>query len=219
MTDKAKTKYLEIPVTFEWTKVFKPEMEGPEGSDYASHGGMYSVDAIMKKAAYKELIAAGSQKQAQVFYEDKWYSEKAVTTFNRGKEKAERMPSYEDLYDKADRVKVKFQRKHDAPFTYGGPPQVAHADGTPWHVDEDGLIGNGSEGILYVSVYESGGFKGTRLNGLQVLNHIPYESDFDPEDDSTGFRMPDRTGSAKPKATKAKAKQPEPEVEEDEIPF
>ena len=91
---------------------------------------------------------------------------------------------------------VKFIRKHvvfdkngDEIPAFGGPPKVFKADGiTPWNVEEDGLIGNGSKGVVRVEIYELGedsGEFGTRLKAVQIVNHIPYESDSDwtpPED-------------------------------------
>jgi hypothetical protein len=130
-------------------------------------------------------------------------------------------PTEDGLY------KVKVIRKHTAPYTYGGAPQVAHVDGTPWDIDEDGLIGNGSSGIAYVSVYQVKGRFGTRLDGIQILNKVEYESDDDGS--HSGFRIPDltkgesgqkeaaKTPQAPVKPTKEPAKKPA--LMDDEIPF
>lgn len=221
---KSNTVYLELPAVFEWAKVFDFNMDrnGPNGS-YEAHGGAYTVDLLLTKDVYKQLVAAGSQKTPMVLYNDKWYSEKSIAEFNRGKDKAERMPSFDDLYDEAERVKVKVIRKHDAPYSYGGAPQVAHADGSPWDTEDDGQIGNGSKGIAYVSVYEAGGLKGTRLDGIQILDLVEYISDYDPDDDSEprGFKIPDRSKAAgtTKKETKPAKVSKTTDIEEDVIPF
>ncbi len=122
--------------------------------------------------------------------------------------------------------RVKIIRKHTAPYTYGGAPQVAHIDGTPWDISKDGLIGNGSKGVAYVSVYQVKGRYGTRLDGIQILEHVSYESEDD--DAPRGFRIPDRSGlTSAPKqnrpsetAAKQPAKKPAPkQLIDDEIPF
>ena len=121
--------------------------------------------------------------------------------------------------------RVKVIRKHTAPYTYGGAPQVAHIDGTSWDIRKDGLIGNGSKGIAYVSVYKVKGRYGTRLDGLQIMEHVAVEDD--PDAPRTGFRIPDRSGQATgtkqaqpvEKTAAKPAKQPAKQLVEDEIPF
>lgn len=218
MTEKkSNTIYLEIPATLEWAKVF-PENKDTVGANNAlvGTGGAYSVDAIISKDVYQQLEDAGSQKKPLIKNKDgKWLGEKNWRSKEQG-------ISFIDAFDNATEVKVKLVRKHDAPFTYGGPPQVAHVDGTPWDIKTDGLIGNNSKGILYVSVYEVGELKGTRLDGVQVIDHVSYESDYQPDNSGGGgFRIPNRAVTkeeAKP-AVKAKAKQLAKVDIDDEIPF
>lgn len=210
---KSNTTYLELPAIFEWARVFPENMDKVGANNaYAGTNGAYTVDVILTKDVFQQLEDAGSQKTPLVKgKDDKWISEKNWRSKEQGK-------SYLDALDEAEHVKVKLVRKHDAPFTYGGPPQVAHADGTPWSFRDDGPIGNFSKGIAYVSVYEAGGLKGTRLDGIQVMELVEYERpepDGDDDYQPRGFRIPDRTkGAEKPKA-KAPAKQ----IVEDEIPF
>jgi hypothetical protein len=212
---KSNTVYLELPATFEWAKVF-PENKDTTGAnnELVGTGGAYSVDAIFTKDVFQQLEDAGSQKTPQIKNKDgKWLSEKKWKTKEQG-------ISYLDALEEATELKVKLVRKHDAPYTYGGPPQVAHVDGTPWDINDDGLIGNGTKGILYVSVYEAGGLKGTRLDGVQVIEHVAYESDRE-DDGPRGFKIPNRAATkeeAKPQV-KSKAKQATREMIEDEIPF
>ena len=76
-------------------------------------------------------------------------------------------------------IMVKFKRKFEHPniAEFGGAPKVADADGKLWDIDEKGLIGNGSKGRVFVVVYDSKFGKGTRLEGVQVMEHVVYESD------------------------------------------
>jgi hypothetical protein len=218
---KSKTIYLELPAVFEWAKVFPENMDKVGANNaYAGTSGAYTVDLILTKDVFQQLEDAGSQKTPSILNKDgKWMSEKNWRSKEQGK-------SYMDALDEAETVKVKLVRKHDAPYTYGGPPQVAHADGTPWGIQEDGLIGNGSKGIAYVSVYEAGGLKGTRLDGLQIMELVePPARDPDEEYEprSGGFKIPNRTTtSAAPKAKEApvkKAAAKKVEDIEDIIPF
>lgn len=120
-----------------------------------------------------------------------------------------------------DRV-VQLERKHIAPYSYGGPPRVIHADKTPWSFMDDGLIGNGSEAIIAGTVYEAGGLKGTRLEVVQVLDHVVYEvdnPDYDPLDKFGIVSQADDADEEKPKAKKATKKKTSEEVPDDEIPF
>lgn len=222
---KSNTIYLELPAIFEWARVFPENMDKTGANNaYADTNGAYTIDAIMTKEVFQQLEDAGSQKTPLVKgKDDEWVSEKNWRSKEQGK-------AYLDALDEATHVKVKLVRKHDAPYTYGGPPQVAHVDGTPWDFKTDGTIGNGSKGILYVSVYQAGGLKGTRLDGVQVMEHVEYERPEPDEDDDgeyqpRGFRIPDRTGQTeKPKAEEPSGKAEnkpakKPAMIEDEIPF
>ena len=104
----------------------------------------------------------------------------------------------------------------------GGPPPVVDAAGEPWDVEENGLIGNGSKGVVYITVYDTrSGRKGTRLEGVQVIEHVALET----EGSGSGPRGPrfkDYSSSAKTVAAKS-SPPPTPkaaqQVEEDNIPF
>lgn len=70
-----------------------------------------------------------------------------------------------------DGVLIKFKRKHTHPSieVFGGPPQVVDADKNEW----DGtLIGNGSEVEVAYTVYDTKMGKGTRLEGIRVLDLV-----------------------------------------------
>lgn len=65
---------------------------------------------------------------------------------------------------------VKFDRKHLAKFEgLGGPPKVLKPSGLDWNFEDDGIIPNGSEVIVYLSVFSTSyGTKGTRLDMVKV---------------------------------------------------
>lgn len=108
---------------------------------------------------------------------------------------------------------------HDKIPELGGSPSVVRADGSQWNPDEDGLIGNGSTGFVIVSVYDTKTGKGTRLEGVQVIDHVPYESDYDP-DKVYGFKDRSAMVEGKKVAATAKAtKKPDSVKLNDEIPF
>lgn len=114
---------------------------------------------------------------------------------------------------------VQIERKHKAPFTYGGPPRVVHADTSPWSLEDDGLIGNGSECIVFATVYEAGGLKGTRLEVVQVIDHVEYESEYDP---TSKFNLKDHSTPTPAKASPKKASKKKSDIEEledDDVPF
>ena len=117
-------------------------------------------------------------------------------------------------------------RKHKANNEWaGGPPKVAGPDGTPWNVDEDGLIGNGSVCRVLIAVYDAGKLKGTRLEAVQVVDHVPYISDKEGSGaGSAGVNsffkdMTKNGGSAAAKPQAVKAKKVAAALAEDEIPF
>lgn len=76
-----------------------------------------------------------------------------------------------------DGVSIRFKRKHIHPGgieELGGPPKVVGPDK---ELLDNVLIGNGSRVKVYVSVYDTKLGKGTRLEGMQVVDLIEYESE------------------------------------------
>lgn len=106
----------------------------------------------------------------------------------------------------------------------GGPPPVVDAAGNAWDVEENGLIGNGSKGVVYITVYETrGGRKGTRLEGVQVIEHVALDNEGGGSA-PRGPRFKDYSSSAKTTpAAKVSSPPPSPkaaaQVDEDSIPF
>jgi hypothetical protein len=72
-------------------------------------------------------------------------------------------------------ISIRFKRKHLHPTIpeFGGPPRIVGPDKEPI----DCLIGNGSKVKVYVSVYDTKMGKGTRLEGMQVVDLVEYESE------------------------------------------
>ena len=120
-------------------------------------------------------------------------------------------------------TRVKFTRKWTENYG-GGSPEVLKGDGTEWVFDDDGPIGNGSEGIVTLSVYDTQrkSIVGTRLDKVKVLVHKEYTPSED--DDTPGIKeytkKPD-TPDTPPVATKSAAKAPTRThtLVDDELPF
>lgn len=80
-----------------------------------------------------------------------------------------------DVTDEGLKVKLSRPWVHTSIEEFGGPPQVVDAEGADW---DDGVsIGNGSTVEVAVTIYDSKFGKGTRLDGVKVLELVPYESD------------------------------------------
>ena len=105
--------------------------------------------------------------------------------------------------DNPELTRVKFTRKWEQQFA-GGAPVVQKADGTVWDYDTDGVVGNGSEVTVVLSVYNTSrsSIIGTRLDKVKITKHVAYAPD---EDDT-------------PAPTPAANKTPAP-VPDDETPI
>lgn len=76
-----------------------------------------------------------------------------------------------------DGVEIKFKRKHtnEAIPAFGGAPKVVDGNDELW--DEEVSIGNGSKVEVWFSVYDTSMGKGTRLEGIRVLDLVEWEGD------------------------------------------
>lgn len=84
--------------------------------------------------------------------------------------------------DEDDELFYRFKRPWKTDYDWQcGPPAVYNKAGEDWDVEEMGLIGNGSVGIITLSVYETSKGKGTRLEAVQVIKHVKYEVEGDGE--------------------------------------
>jgi len=111
-----------------------------------------------------------------------------------------------------DGYQVTFDRPHVGNQDWqGGAPVVADVTGKAWDLQEKGLIGNGSEGIVKIEIYPTPMGTGTRLLGLQVLDHVVYVSEGGPSQPRAMFA--DHSSSS---GSSSSTSQKEPE---DSIPF
>lgn len=184
-----------ITAHIDWAKVFEQNRDktGPNNA-WEDRGGACTVVAWLDEEAQKIFKDSGSRMTYQKKY-DEAEGEKIT------------------LKDAKGRKAIQFRRYWTHPLypELGGAPNVVHADGTPWDIKEDGLIGNGSVAIICFTVYDTKTGPGTRLEGLQIIEHVPYESDKEYEE-PTMF---------KPREEKPKTKQQtksKPALEDD-IPF
>jgi hypothetical protein len=114
--------------------------------------------------------------------------------------------------DNEGMTRVKFTRKWENQFS-GGPPTVVGPDNKPWDPDNQGLIGNGSEVLVELVVYDTKrrGIVGTRLERVKVLNHVEYVgADYD----TPGIKE----YTKKPKPGDTPSSKADEELD-DEIPF
>jgi hypothetical protein len=185
------TKTIELTGTLEWAKLF--EFNRDQGEFDVETDGATSVNLLMDEATFKKMKDAGVRKQ--------------------GKKD-----------DDTGQIRVNFKRAWADKFGRdwaAGPPKVFTPAGNDWDTEEMGLIGNGSTGVVFLDVYDTKMGKGCRLNGVQVVDHVEFESDSG-EGGGGGFSIKpkDYTGGAAPKATQAPAAKVKPATFDDsEIPF
>lgn len=145
---KSTAQLVELECEVEWAKVFGFNRDKTGPNGvWEETEGRTSVVALLTQAQFRHLKSIGVQKQAK------------------------------DVDDQG-RIKVQFTRKWVDKFpNWGGAPRVLNADGSDFNTDEQGLIGNGTRAIVFISVYQAGKLVGTRLEGLQVLDLVEYISD------------------------------------------
>ena len=123
--------------------------------------------------------------------------------------KAKFMSNGKPSPDNAGYTRVRLKRKWTEEYG-GGAPTVLKEDGNVWDYDTDGPIGNGSEIVAIVNVYDTKtpSIVGARLEKLKVTKHKPYvRDDFD-----------DVEAGVEDVAPKPKAKAASTDMD-DEIPF
>jgi hypothetical protein len=135
-----------------------------------------------------------------------------VTTDEKTAKALKKAGCMKKIEEVTDGWKVTVSRPHTGAQEWmGGAPIVADVTGKAWNLQEKGLIGNGSEGIVKVEVYPTRtGRTGTRLLGLQVLDHVVYESEGGPSQPSAMF-----TDHSQGSGSTTSSQQEEP----DSIPF
>ena len=139
----------------EWAKVFEHNRD-MRGFEgaYEVHDGACTIDVILDEQNMAALTASKSMKKGSPDSE------------GRG-------------------TRVRFVRKFDTGRDWdSGVPKVVKSDNTPWDIENDGMIGNGSEVAVSLSVYDTSrkSIVGTRLDRVKVINHVkPTPSSEDEE--------------------------------------
>lgn len=138
------TRVVTLKGTGKWMKVFEQNRD-KEGYNgaYQDCDGACVMDLYLTKEEYQKLKDAKS---------------------------ATKLKLDEDSGERFIKLKRKFKDRYE---WASGAPKVTKADGTDWDVTTDGLIGNGSEVEVTVSVYDTSMTAGTRLEKVKVLKAEP----------------------------------------------
>ena len=212
-----------MEMVLEWAKVF------PENADMGNPDGPRAAQAIHKKGGQYIVNAYfTSQDQIDKLLEDgldphpmnsnrlvQGNPEFGIGTYMKLKREV------------ADNIKEFEGKGGTQVVNFGGPVGVLNiTDGIEnkreWNLEEDGLIGNGSKCRVLVAVYDAGRLKGTRLEAVQVVDHIPYVSEGGGQPTGGGLNGFFKDLTAETKAAPSapvKAKKAAAAVAEDEIPF
>lgn len=176
------TKTIELMGILEWAKVFEENRD--QGEYDVETDGATTVDLIMSDEVLQKMKDAGIRKQPKVDPDGRGH-------------------------------KVKFKRawrdKYDREWA-AGPPSVYGPSGKDWSLADDGEIGNGSVGVVYVEVYDTKMGKGCRLSGVQVIDHVAYEG-------GAGSAIKPKDYTQGQAATPPPAAQPAASLPDAEIPF
>lgn len=125
------------------------EFNKDKNEDFHGAGGAYTVDVILDKAELDTVTKSGSRTK----------------------------PKITD-----DGIAIRFRRKHIHPAgieELGGAPRVVIGESNPEAFPENTLVGNGTRAKVFFTVYETKMGKGTRLEAVQVLDLVEYESEGD----------------------------------------
>jgi hypothetical protein len=141
------------------------------------------------RMATKFLTIKGTAKWARVFEDNrdllgfegaaKEYGGQYVIDVYPDKENLDKLKDagsrLQPKLDEDGKMFIKFKRKHEGPFpAASGAPKVINKGGDVWSFEDDGPIGNGSEVEVNLVVYDTRMGKGTRLEGVKVLNLVEY---------------------------------------------
>lgn len=170
-----------------------------------------------------QMDVKGKLDWAKVFESNRdrseWNKEKdgeykvTVTTDKDTAEALKKAGCRKKIEEVAEGYKVTFDRPHKGAQDWmGGAPIVADVTGKAWSLEDKGLIGNGSEGIVKVELYNTKMGVGTRLVGLQVLDHVVYNSEGGPSQPRSMFT--DHSQSSGGSSSSTSSQEPQ-----DSIPF
>lgn len=110
-----------------------------------AHGKAYSVEFIVDNETAAELVEAGLK-----------------ASLTRNPDGSSSVKSYDDLPGKV----FKFSRKEEL-----GAPSVVDSKGNHF----SNLVGNGSECIAYIDVYDHRYGTSAALEAVQIIDLVPYE--------------------------------------------
>ena len=139
------TKTIELTGTLEWAKLFESNRDNGEYD--VETDGATTVTLLMEDDVFKAMKDAGVRKQGKPDPDGKG-------------------------------IRVTFKRPWNDKFGRdwaAGVPQVFTPAGEEWDMETDGLIGNGSVGVVFLDVYDTKMGKGCRLSGVQVVDHVEFE--------------------------------------------
>ena len=187
-------------------------------------------DNMAKESKTQIVEVSGVLEWAKVFEHNRdraaWNEEKdgeykiTVIMDDENAEKLKSSGCAKAMHEVEGGTKVTLARPHKGKFEWqGGAPAVANVKGQAWDFEVDGYIGNGSTGLVRVAVYPAGnsGRTGSRLESVQVVDHVEYESEGGGS--SNTFRDLSSV-SSKEAEPKVKPKKAAPvAVEDDAIPF
>jgi len=139
------TKTIELTGTLEWAKLFESNRDNGEYD--VETDGATTVTLLMEDDVFKAMKDAGVRKQGKPDPDGKGIR----VTFKR---------PWKDKFDRE---------------WAGGAPKVFTPAGEEWDMSTDGLIGNGSVGVVFLDVYDTKMGKGCRLSGVQVVDHVEFE--------------------------------------------
>lgn len=149
------TKILKITGTAYWARVFEENKDATGYNDELKDtGGQYTVNMVLENDEIQKLVKANSQTTDYP---------KTITDSEGNEVEAYRFKRQHEKYD----------RKGNLLEWASGAPEVVGSDGTPWDIEEDGGIGNGSTLELTVAVYKAGPVYGTRLEKVKVVDFVP----------------------------------------------
>ena len=141
------TKTLEIHGILEWAKLFEDDRDNGEYD--VETDGATSIDIIVDPANQAIIEAAGVRKKAR------------PDPDGRGVRYAFKR-AWKDKYERE---------------WAEGPPRIFTPAGNAWSKEEDGLIGNGSVGVVYLDVWSGKMGVGSRLSGVQVIDHVTFSKE------------------------------------------
>lgn len=152
----SKTKYIEATGEIYYARIFPQNMD--DGEMHKEKGGQYNcVFFPQDDAEAAKLDNAGFPESIMNYPQIKEYD---VAGGRRG-------------------YKLKRNHIHDKIEDFGGAPKVldwTNGRGSkPWDMDVDGQLGHGTKVTVKVSIYTGGRNPITRLEGVAVLEHVPYE--------------------------------------------